>query len=102
MDTFVMQNEEQLLFEDQKIIISKSSRGRKINLFISGWNISKDEMKNHLKNLKRSLGCNGSIKVENIEGRDETVIHLQGNHTDKVIEYLREKEINESDIIIKE
>ena len=102
MDTFFMQNEQQLLLEEKKIMISKTSRGRKKNLYISGWDISKDQMKSHLKNLKKSLGCNGSVKVENIEGQDETVIHLQGDHSDKVLKYLKELDINESDIIIKD
>lgn len=102
MDSFLMQNENELLSLDNKIKISKYNRGRKVNLFISDWQIEKTEMKEHLKNLKRSLGCNGSIKLETIDGEEKTVIHLQGDHTQNVLNYLKEKGISEDEIIIKE
>lgn len=102
MDNILMQNENVLIDDETKIMITKTNRGRKVNLFISGWKLSKEELKEHLKNLKKSLGCNGSVKKENIEGTEETVIHLQGNHIDKVKEYLNNNEIDDSDIIIKE
>ena len=70
-------------------IITKTNRGRKTNLFISGWEIENSLRKEHLKNLKKKLGCNGSIKQELIEGTEETVIHLQGDHTDKVVDYIK-------------
>ena len=97
-----MNNDENLCFEDNIITISKNRRGRKINLFISDWNITKDEMKEHLKNLKKSLGCNGSIKTETIEGVEKCVLHLQGDHTDKIKEYLINNNIDKSKINIKE
>lgn len=102
MENFLMNNDENLCFEDNIITISKNRRGRKINLFISDWNITKDEMKEHLKNLKKSLGCNGSIKTETIEGVEKSVLHLQGDHTEKIKEYLINNNIDKSKINIKE
>jgi translation initiation factor 1 (eIF-1/SUI1) len=55
---------------------------RNKNTYLSGWNISKTEKKEHLKNIKKKASCNGTIKtIDNVE-----VIQLQGNH----IVYLRQ------------
>ena len=83
------------------ITITKTNRGHKVNLFISGWDIDNDSRKEHLKNLKKKFGCNGSIKKEVIEGTEETVIHLQGDHTSNVYDYIKEIVNDEYDIIIK-
>ena len=42
-------------------------------------------MKNHLKNLKKKHGCNGSLK--NNENTNQPMLHLQGNQLNEVIEY---------------
>lgn len=64
-------------FDDESLLISVERQGRKQNTFISGWQIPEAELKTHLKNLKKSLGCNGSIKTHKINGEDTTVLHLQ-------------------------
>lgn len=100
MDNLVF-NSTELNITNKEIIITKTNRGRKTNLFISGWKIDNEARKEHLKNLKKKLGCNGSIKQELIEGTEETVIHLQGNHTEKVVNYIKENADNMYSINIK-
>lgn len=89
-------------FDDESLLISVERQGRKQNTFISGWEITESDMKTHLKNLKRSLGCNGSIKTHKINGEETTVLHLQGNKSDKVYEYLIGQGIDEKAISIRE
>jgi translation initiation factor 1 (eIF-1/SUI1) len=72
-------------------------RGRKSDTYVSGWNINDTKLKENLKAIKKSKGCNGSIKeIENIK-----VLHLQGNHRDYLIEYIKNTGINESLIKVK-
>jgi translation initiation factor 1 (eIF-1/SUI1) len=94
-------NETDLNISEKEIVITKTNRGRKVNLFISGWQIEIKDMKEHLKNLKRKFGCNGSIKKELIEGIEETVIHLQGDHVNKVQEYIKTIENDYYKITVK-
>jgi translation initiation factor 1 (eIF-1/SUI1) len=72
--------------------------GKKRNTFISGWECSIDELKNHLKILKRNHGCNGTIK--NIENNIQVVM-LQGDHINNIISYMNNQGINTNDINIK-
>ena len=89
-------------FDDETLLISIERRGRKQNTFLSGWEITEDELKIHLKNLKKTLGCNGSIKTHKINGEETTVLHLQGNKSDKVYEYLIGQGIDEKVISTRE
>lgn len=101
MDPFTTNATNEFTFEEDNIVtISIERRGRKTNTFITGWNITNDEMKAHLKNLKNKFGCNGSVKTINFESVDTPCIHLQGKHTDKIKEYLATN--NVSNITIKE
>ncbi len=68
--------------------------GRKKNTYISGWSIDIEDLKNHLKNIKKKNGCNGSIKNNNI-------VQLQGDHTDYMTEYIINTGIDSNNIIIK-
>lgn len=63
-------------------------RGRKSDTYISGLNLSKEDMFEHLKKIKKSKGCNGSIK-ESIDenGVNGLIIHLQGNQKEYLKEY---------------
>lgn len=100
MDPF-SQNTKDLTFEEDEIItITIERRGRKTNTYITGWNITKEDMKTHLKSLKKKFGCNGSVKIMNINSVDTLCIHLQGEHTDKLQSYLEEN--NVSNIVVKE
>jgi translation initiation factor 1 (eIF-1/SUI1) len=88
-------------FDESKVIILSERRGRKQNTYIIDWNISKEDMKEHLKNLKRKHGCNGSIKTKIYQGDDKEVFHLQGEWKSQVKEYLMTLDINESNIEVK-
>jgi len=90
------------IFLEEKLLITVEKRGRKTNIYLSGWEIPIEELKVHLKNLKRSLGCNGSIKEKEINNNMTTVLHLQGYHMEKLKQYLIEKNVNEDIITIRE
>lgn len=68
--------------------------GRKKNTFISGWNIPINELKDHIKNIKKKNGCNGTIKSNNL-------IQLQGDHIDYIIDYINNTGISDEFIKIK-
>lgn len=100
MDPF-LQNVNNISFEEDKIVeIIIENRGRKVNTYIVNWNISTEEKKAHLKVLKKTFGCNGSVKQHNISSVEIECIHLQGTHTEKIKNYLEDNNI--SNIVIKE
>tara|TARA_B100001123_G_C14700403_1_gene785067 strand:+ start:143 stop:469 length:327 start_codon:yes stop_codon:yes gene_type:complete len=88
-------------FNEVKIIIFSERSGRKTNTYIVDWDIKKEEMKQHLKNLKRKHGCNGSIKTKIYQGEDKDVLHLQGEWKSEVKEYLLALDINDNNIEVK-
>ena len=88
-------------FDEIKIILFSERRGRKTNTYIIDWNITKDDMKNHLKNLKRKHGCNGSIKKKLFQGEEKDVLHLQGEWKLEIKEYLISIDVNENNIEVK-
>ena len=103
MDPFNFQNDintlsNQLDIEEEEIIIQVKSRGRKCTTNVSGWKIDLSEMKEHLKKLKVTNGCNGTIKSEN----DNHNMLLQGNLISIVKEYMINNGVNKDDITIKE
>ena len=75
---------------NNKIIeIWNESQGRRNNTYTTGWIIPETDMKEHLKQLKKKLGCNGSIKeIDTSEGR-KTTMHLQGSWVDQVTNYIK-------------
>jgi translation initiation factor 1 (eIF-1/SUI1) len=101
-----------------KIEIWVSREKNKKTTYISGLTYDQTTMKEHLKNLKKKHGCNGSIKKEKSnttktsgddtdeeDSEDETdsinnfVIQLQGDHIDNIYQYFTDLGIN--NIIIK-
>jgi len=72
--------------------------GRKKNTYATGFKMELTELKELLKNFKKSNGCNGSIK-EDDKNHTQYIIQLQGDHLDKFIDYL--KELNITNITIK-
>ena len=88
-------------FNEIKIIIHSENRGRKTNTYIIDWNIDKEDMKAHLKNLKKKHGCNGSIKTKLYQGENKEVIHLQGQLKSEVKTYLMSLDISENNIEVK-
>lgn len=97
-DSFDTNQENTFDVEEQKITIRIDKRNaRKSTSVIEGWNIEKDEMKVHLKKLKTSLGCNGSIKKD---VNDNNVIILQGDKRCELLNFLINLGIDENNITI--
>lgn len=103
MDPFNIKKEELTFDEDNKIILWKDKKGRKTNTYFSGWNLEKSELKNHLKKLKKTLGCNGSLKKINTDdkNKEEFIVHLQGDKELEIISYLIDNNISENNIVKK-
>lgn len=76
-------------------------RGKKCDTFVHGWNISDNELKEHLKIIKKKRGCNGSIKEIVKETGKIKVLHLQGNNVDYIYDYLIQNNIDKDNIKIK-
>ena len=70
---------------------------RKKNTYITGWNISEQEIKDHLKYIKKKIGCNGTVKIID----NNNTILLQGNHCNFMQKYLTEQGIDINTINIK-
>lgn len=75
------------------------TKGKKKNTFISGWDIPINSIKEHLKFLKKSIGCNGTLKTKSLN--NETLIMLQGDNISTVYNYLIQLGIKSSNIHIK-
>jgi translation initiation factor 1 (eIF-1/SUI1) len=88
---------------NHKITIFTRQNGKKHNTYIVGWNINESDLKAHLKTLKTTNGCNGSIKTIEFEGKQQPAIHLQGNKLDIVKEYLVNiAKMSIDDLVIKD
>lgn len=97
-DTFETTDNNTFDIIEEKIVIRIDKRNaRKSTSIVEGWNIEKDEMKLHLKKLKTSLGCNGSIKKDE---NDKNLIILQGDKRCELINYLISNNIEESNITV--
>lgn len=79
--------------EEVRIIIKKRS-AKKADTLVYGLKFSDSEFKEHLKKMKTSLGCNGSIKDE--EGKK--IIFLQGDKSYELSEYLKSLDIKVASI----
>ena len=98
MNPFEEEEETVTVQKENSITIWKENRGRKINTYITGWNIDVDDLKSYLKEFKQSKGCNGSIKIED----DDTYkLHFQGDKIDDFIEFMLSKGIDNDSITIK-
>ena len=75
--------------------------GRKKNTYISGWLLPELEIKEHLKNIKKKNGCNGTIKKYIKENNEINVVMLQGNHAQYMTNYLNDLNISLDNIHIK-
>jgi translation initiation factor 1 (eIF-1/SUI1) len=73
---------------EDDIVIWIEQRGRKSDTFISGLPLTKDQLLDHLKNIKKKKGCNGSVKeIIDDNGITKLVIHTQGNLKAFINEY---------------
>ena len=70
--------------------------GRKKNTYISGWNLPINTLKEHVKNIKKNYGCNGTIKNQN-----SLILMFQGNQIQNIITYISNYGITIDDIHIK-
>ena len=77
--------------------------GRKKNTYISGWNVTEAELKEHLKAIKKKNGCNGTVKTIQNEStnEDEITLQLQGEHVDYVRDYMIQQGVDEDNIHVK-
>ena len=81
-------NNNDLLKTNQNIEIWYESRGRKSDSYISGLPYDDGQLKIYLKDIRKKKGCNGSIKMLEIDDLNEIkVLHLQGNHKTYLLEY---------------
>ena len=64
---------------NNEVTIWIESHGRKKNTFIKGLPFNEDELQEHLKNIKKKHGCNGSLK--------DSVLQFQGDHINNVKVY---------------
>ena len=98
MNPFEREEESVTVQKENDITIWKENRGRKVNTYITGWNIDITELKCYLKEFKQSKGCNGSIKIE----EDDTYkLHFQGDKISDFIEFISSKGIDKDTITIK-
>jgi len=75
-------------FKPNNIEIWLEIKGRHKNTFITGLDFETDDLKEHLKNLKKKHGCNGSLKEDLIDGENKKVLKLQGDHIDNIQNFL--------------
>ena len=104
MDPFAdIKNEfEDQLLNNSIIEIWVEVNGKKKNTYILGWELEKNELKEHLRNIKKRKGCNGTIKNINSEEHGEvSVLQLQGNHMEYVKEYIINTGVDSENIRIK-
>lgn len=96
MDPFnIESNSNTEIIDDKVITIKVEKRGRKTNTYIYDWEIPEDKLKEHLKTFKKTLGCNGSLKKTKSES---LYLHLQGDHSDFVSDYLQKHDIKKNNI----
>lgn len=96
-------NDVQNNFLSNNITIWVETSGSKKNTYVSGWNISDSQLKDHLKVIKKKNGCNGTIKSLHNETNNGfiNVILLQGDHVDFVKDYLIKNDVYEDNIKVK-
>lgn len=76
-------------------------RGRKSNTYAHGWSIDDTLLKDHLRIMKKTKGCNGVIKELVKETGKIKVLMLQGNHKEYIFTYIKSTGIDESLIKLK-
>ena len=86
---------------DEYIDIWVEINGRKKNTFAIGWNIPESQLKDHLRTIKKSNGCNGTIKNV-INGTNSVrAMQLQGDHSHYLRQYMINKGVDATLIRIK-
>lgn len=99
MDIFTQSNNN-ISLEDNNITIFGKKMGRNSNTYVIGWKASDEEYKKTLDKLKKQLGCGGTIKKIEYEGKEYNALHLQGDKVFKVETFFKNMNIN--NLIVKE
>ena len=101
-DIIFNDNNIEKLNQTDAIDIELEKRGsKKSNTYIKNWNLSKDELKIHLKTIKQTYGCNGSIKrVSDEKKNNKYILQLQGDKREVVKQYLIKLDVSEDNIIV--
>jgi len=84
-------NNNELDFKETIINIWSDAYGRKKNTYIYGIDLPDQELKEHVKCIKKKIGCNGTIKFID----SKKVIQLQGDHIEYIKNYITENINNE-------
>tara|TARA_B100000161_G_C33496755_1_gene389668 strand:+ start:527 stop:847 length:321 start_codon:yes stop_codon:yes gene_type:complete len=92
-----LENKNNALDNEINVLLWKEKKGRKTNTYASGWNIDESELKQYLKEFKKSHGCNGSIKSD----EENLIMHLQGDKVDDVAKFMVSKGVKEENIRLK-
>jgi len=96
-DDFAKEQEASLDLADKKITIRIDKRNaRKCISYIEGWDLTLDELKEHLKKMKTSYGCNGTVK----EVDDKIIFQLSGDKRDEITKYLITQGIDKKNLCI--
>ena len=95
------QNNNNTLKNEINIEIWLETYGRKKNTYISGWVLQQDELKEHIKNIKKKNGCNGTQKKYVKDENEIDVILLQGDHIKYMVKYLNDLDISLDNIHIR-
>lgn len=84
---------------NRSIVMWVVVNGRKKVTFISGWDLPENELKEHIRNIKKTNGCNGTLNKDK-EG-DGYIIQFQGNMIDPVKKYMSQHNIDINSIYVK-
>ena len=81
-----------------RIIITVTPNGRKHNTYVSGWDVDLSLLKQYLATIKKSKGCNGSIKKAKViqQGNNDDYSDNENNLSDNE-DNLSDNEDNQSD-----
>ena len=96
-----LKNNNNTLKNNVNIDIWMETMGRKKNTYISGWHLSQDELKEHIKNIKKKNGCNGTMKKYIKDDTEIDVVLLQGDHVKYIVKYLNDLDISSDNIHIR-
>jgi len=87
---------------EKPIYIWVENNGRKHNTYVTGWDVDDSTIKSHLKTIKTKTGCNGSVKISEVNGNSiERVLQLQGDKADYVKDFIVKTGVDAARIYIK-
>lgn len=90
---FKVQNfdSEEILNQESQLVLKNVKKKKTVNTYITGFKMSKEELKPHHTILKKKFGCGGSLKLDN---KENLVFHLSYGGEDEnkeIIQYFIEK-----------